>query len=449
MLLKAKGFCKKIFQYFDYTDLKIIGSVGLVLLKDYMVEIGLVQQMNKRIKDNRMQGRIIYRAPEILLCNILRLLNGEYRLSHCMKTSESLFEEMYSSKTVPDFRTLVYYLNRNPETYIQTEKILIEMSMRYLPIKIKELGLKKITIDVDQTARAIHGRQQGANKGYSAKDRNAKLFQAVIWTVRETKTVFKLELLSGEKHSGKDFLNRIQKVMGSLKKLGVEITVVCDSGYENIDVCEYLDSIGVQFLFAIKQSKFVKKRGKYAKNKTVKKEKGEIATVLKERNLETKNDFLFRQIFVQNKIVCDEFGQLSFKNFDSNEFTNVFVTNMKLTQKNIYEFYKKHAQVETIIEELKNDFQLGISHNHKFVFNQAMSQIAAIAYNVKNMFVSDKKIFQTKNEIIKLSTLQRKLIRIPGIIVNNGGKIILKVEKRIFDGLKNYFSLFNYNVSTV
>jgi hypothetical protein len=120
---------------------------------------------------------------------------------------------------------------------------------------------------------------------------------------------------------------------------------------------------------------------------------------------------------------------------------------MELSKFNIYEFYKKHAQIETIIEELKNDFHLAISHSHKFKFNHAMSQIITIAYNVKNMFISDKKILQTKNEIIKLSTLQRKLIHIPGIIVNNGGKIILKVEKRIFDRLKNYFALFKYHLA--
>ena len=141
MLLKAKRFSGKIFHYFEYTDLKIVGSVGLVLLKDYMNEIGLFQLMNLHLKDNRKQGRIIYHAPEIILCNILRLLNGEFRLSHSMKTSESLFEEMYMNKTVPDFRTLIYYLNRNPETNEQVEKILFDMSFCFLRKKIRELKL--------------------------------------------------------------------------------------------------------------------------------------------------------------------------------------------------------------------------------------------------------------------------------------------------------------------
>jgi len=49
--------------------------------------------------------------------------------------------------------------------------------------------------------------------------------------------------------------------MNSLTELGVKITVVCDSDYENIDVFEHLDSIDVQFLIAIKQSQSVKLKG--------------------------------------------------------------------------------------------------------------------------------------------------------------------------------------------
>ena len=175
-------------------------------------------------------------------------------------------------------------------------------------------------------------------------------------------------------------------------------------------------------------------------------ERGNILRVMKERILETDNGYKFRQIFVQNRISCDEFGQTYFKDFDSDEFTNVFVTNMELKKKNIYNQYRKHAVIETIIEELKNDFKLAISHNKSFHVNFAMSQLVAIAYNVKNMFVSENQILQKKNEIIKLSTLQRKFIHIPGIIVNNGGKIILKVEQRIFDQFKKYFKAFGYKL---
>ncbi len=188
-MIKAKRFYKKIFHFFGCTDLKIIGNSGLVLLKDYITQIGLVDRFNEEIKDNREQLRIIYRAPEILLCGILRILNGEYRLSHCQNTCKSFFEEIYSSKTVPDWRTLVYYFNRNPDTNIYLEKILYDMAIDHLKKTIKCQNLKRITLDIDQTAKAIYGQQEGAKKGYSAKDKNSRLFQTVTWSIRETKTL--------------------------------------------------------------------------------------------------------------------------------------------------------------------------------------------------------------------------------------------------------------------
>jgi hypothetical protein len=448
MLLKAKKFYKKFFHYFGHTELKIIGNSGLILLKDYIIEIGLVDSFNKVIKDNRDQMRIIYRAPEILLSCILRILNGEFRLSHCHKTNKNIFEEMYACKTIPDWRTLIYYFKQNPQTSIYLEKILFEMAINQIKNLLIKNKLKRITLDIDQTARAINGYQEGAKKGYSAKDKNSRLFQTVTWSIRETKTIVKQEFLSGEKHSANDFLERLKPMIIKLKKIGVNIRVVCDSGYADIDVFEYLESEGVEFIFAIKQHNTVKKRGKYAKNKELQKQKRDIIRVFKERFLETTGGHIFREIFVQNRVSCDEYGQMYLKNFHTNEFTNVFVTNMQLKKKNIYNQYKDHAVIETIIEELKNDFKIAISHNQSFTFNSAMSQLVAIAYNVKNMFISEKKIFQREKEIIKLSTLQRNFIHIPGIIVNNGGRTILKLEKYYFDRFKNYFKLFGYKIAT-
>lgn len=447
MLLKAKIFCKRIFNYFGYTDKKIIGNGGLVLLKDYMNKIGLVEIFNQRIKDNRNQFQIVYRAPEILLCGILRILNGDSRLSHCENTSEILFSEMFTSKTIPDFRTLVYYFNRNPETSSYLEQILFEMAIKHLKEKIGKKKIKKITIDVDQTARAIHGRQEGAKKGYSARDRNSKLFQVAIWTIRETKTLLKLELRSGESHSAKDFKSRIKSVVENLKSLDLKLVFVIDSGYASTDLFEYLDSEGIEFICASKQTKAVKKRGKNAKNKSVGKYKEEISTVLKERQLKTKNNYILREIFVQNKIAYDEFGQQYFEKLDSNEFTNVFTTNMSLLALNVYNHYKGHAVIETIIEELKNDFKLALAHSNKFHFNESLAQLVAIAYNVKNLFVADVG-FQDQGEetIMKLSTLRRKFIHTPALLVNNCGRLYFRFEKKAFLTFKHIFEYFDYKI---
>jgi hypothetical protein len=448
MLRFAKRFCKKFFQYFGFTDLKILNCSGLIFIKDFMNSSGLTQSFNQHIIDNRCQARITYHAPEILLSCILRILNGEFRLSHAESTSKSFFEQIFTSRTVPDFRTLVYYFESNPKTYEYLQEILFENALKDLKEKIITSKLKSVTINLDQTASAVHGKQERAKKGYAAGKKNAKLFQMAVWSFKETKTIFKLELLSGETHCGNNLLNRLKEVVERLKKLEVKLTFICDSGYENIDVFEYLNDHSINFIFAVRQSALAKKRGKNAKKKVVQYNKGNIKSVLKERELKTKNGHSFRQIFIQNHIQWDEHGQLYFKDFATDEFTNIFVTNMNLHKKNIYKKYKEHAVIETIIEELKNDFKLGISHNDSFEVNSSLAQLVAIAYNVKNIFISNTKILQKSNEIVKLRTFQKNFIQIPGILVNHSGKIILKVEKSYFNFTKNLFINFGYKLAS-
>lgn len=68
-----------------------------------------------------------------------------------------------------------------------------------------------------------------------------------------------------------------------------------------------------------------------------------------------------------------ENGQLFLVDFVSDEFTNVFAINMVLTSKNIYDLYRDHAQVETIICELKTGFGAMKSHCKKFDVNQSLA----------------------------------------------------------------------------
>ena len=132
----------------------------------------------------------------------------------------------------------------------------------------------------------------------------------------------------------------------------MEIRLVADSGYENRTAFDYLDSEGVGFIFVQKQRQNIKNVGKWAKNKQ---NSLKYDSTLKERQLKTDMG-TYRQIFIQVDKVYDEDGQLFFLEFSADEFTNVLATNLALLPEDIYGLYRDHAQVETIIGELKSSF---------------------------------------------------------------------------------------------
>jgi hypothetical protein len=294
--------------------------------------------------------------------------------------------------------------------------------------------LKTITIDVDATASTIYGKQEGAEKGYNPEKRNAKCYQLQVWSVRETKTLLKVELRKGSVHCSNGFLSDLKILVPELQKLGVKIRLVADSGYENYEVFGYLEKMKVGFIIAQRQRKTVKTAGKWAKSK---KNSPKYDCTLKERKLETKYG-TFRQVFIQVDKVYDENGQLFILDFVSDEFTNVFATNMVLTSENIYGLYREHAQVETIICELKSGFGFVKSHSEKFDVNQSLTHLSGIAYNMKTLYASQ--ILKCNEGIPDIKTLRDEEFHIPGYFANHSGK---EVFNTIASAYKRFNIIFN------
>jgi hypothetical protein len=104
-----------------------------------MNSIGLTESFNSQIIDNRN-----HIEHQKFFYPILRILNGEFRLSHTESNLKSFFEEIFSSPKVPDFRTLVYYFNRNPKSYLTLEKKLFENAIILLLIVMQKFFFRRI-----------------------------------------------------------------------------------------------------------------------------------------------------------------------------------------------------------------------------------------------------------------------------------------------------------------
>lgn len=427
---------KPFFVEIRKSRLRIFKSSGLIPLYNFILKSPLKEIIDEEFNDLRNQNGIQYLVSELLLSTLLRLIDGSVRLYHFRhNVNDSFFSKMFTAKTVPHFTTLIYFLKRNiTHAHLSLEKIMFRYSIWVLKQEIIKRDLKIITIDVDATASTIYGKQEGAEKGYNPEKRNAKCYQLQVWSVRETKTLLKAELRKGSVHCSNGFLSDLKILVPELQKLGVEIRLVADSGYENYEVFDYLEEMEVGFVIAQRQRKTVKTAGKWAKNK---KDSLKYDCSLKERKLETKYG-VYRQIFIQVDKVYDENGQLFILDFVSDEFTNVFATNMILTSENIYGLYREHAQVETIIGELKSGFGTVKSHSEKFDVNQSLTQLCGIAYNIKTLYASQ--ILKFGERIPDIKTLRNEELHIPGYFANHSGK---EVFNTIASAHKRFNIIFN------
>lgn len=431
-----KTICRKfkpIFVKIKKSRLEIIKSSGLVPLYNFMLKTPMKEIIDDEFIDIRNQKLIKYLASEFLISIILRLIDGSIRLYHFRhKVNNNFFAKIFEKEAVPHFTTLIYFLKRNGySAHKCLSRIMYRISIWILLQEIQLRKLKTITIDVDATAGSVYGKQEGAEKGYNPEEKNQAAYQLQVWTIRETKSLLKVELRKGSMHCSKGFLEDLKILIPELKKLGVRIRLVADSGYEKYEVFEYLEDNDVGFIFAQRQRKTVKTAGKWAKNKHT---SLKYDCTLKERYL-LHNGKQFRQIYVQVDRIYDELGQLCFVDFLADEFTNVFATNMDFAAENIYGLYREHAQVETIISELKAGLGSVKSRSHSFNVNQSITQLCGIAYNIKTLYAS--RILRNGNdEIPNIQTIRDNDLHVPGYFAKHGGK-------KVFNVIADSFMEFN------
>ncbi len=430
--MKLKTISRKFKPFFfeiKKSRLKLIKSSGLIPLYNFVLKSPLKTIIDEEFFDSRNQKLIKYLVSEFIISAILKLIDGSMRIYHFRhNTNDEMFSQLFKQGTVPHFTTLIYFLKKNKlHAHEYLEKIMFRYSIWVLKQEIAKNSLKTITIDVDATASSIYGNQEGAEKGYNPEKKNNRCYQMQVWSVRETKTLLKVELRRGSVHCSNGFLSDLRILIPELKKLGVKIIVATDSGYENYEAFDYLDSMGIGFIIVQKQRKKVKNAGKWAKNRQI---SLKYDCTLKERQLQTAGG-KYRQIFIQVDKVYDEEGQLYFLEFASDEFTNVLATNMEFSQEKIYGLYREHAQVETIIGELKSGFGSAKSHSQIFDINQSMTQIAGIAYNAKTLYTSQ--ILKYENRIPDIATIRDEELHAPGYFANHGGRKIFNIHGNSFE----------------
>lgn len=423
MVKKFTHRFNKIFDRFQVTKQKLIRSSGLVFVAKYMADSGLLSLLLQRLRDTRVSGKVRFPIAEIVTRIILHLLDGDKRISRFRNNPNlALFVRMFGNEA-PHPSAILAALKSNRLLKKMLDKVILRYALKNVVAYCKSHKIREIVIDTDQSAREIYGHQENVTSGYFAgKPKNTRGFQFRIWCVRDLKILLKADLMPGSTHSQNGVIADLKLIMRTLKKAGITGIFVGDSGFYSTAICDLIEKSGHKFIFAVPQHRTVKRRGKYAKNKRTMLQ-GQIVVKEGFRPASTKPAHRFREIYIQ---VLSTDNQLWF-DFAADEFTNVLVTNSNLDAEKIYQLYRGHAIIETVIEELKNDFATGIAHSAVFHVNATMTTISALAYNVKNGFIDTHRLYFRKNERVKLSTLQNSWLHIPGAISFCGNRHILRL----------------------
>jgi hypothetical protein len=434
MLNKITAKCKKKIHQIGKSELRLIKSSGLAPFFEFMKNRGLKEMIDGTFKDYRWAHKVSFLPYQYFYLIIFQLLDGNLRtFAYRLQMNANLLQIILGAERIPHYTSVIKFMNNMTRASITSlRRLFLKIAITAVGNQIRAHDLKTLTIDVDSTAGSLFGSQEGVAKGYNPQDKNEKCLHLQLWTIRELKLILFMRLRKGNTHCSNNIIRDAKLLIPILQEMGVKVRFVADSGYEQKELFEYLDEMGVGFVVAQKQFQKIVTAGKNAKKKNI---YLKYKAVVKERKSEIMGR-RFRQIFLKVAEAVTETGQLLFPEMMEG-FTNVVITNMDNNFKWLYRFYRKHAQVETIIEEIKNDFGVLKSKGHHLCLNQGFTQLVGIAYNLKNIYA--KEILKLKGAIPKAGTMREMIFQIPGYLSNLSGKIHLKIADNFYRPIKNAF----------
>ena len=290
----------------------------------------------------------------------------------------------------------------------------------------KNIQFDNITLDCDSTILTRYGEQQGALKGYNPKKPGRHSHHPILAFVNDLKLVANFWLRSGNTSSANNFCAFLQDTMRKLGDKTVGL-IRLDSGFYSKEVFEYLESISLDYLVAIRFYIPIQKMISLRQNWLFVDEGIEICdTTYQSPEWEKPR----RMVIVRQKV--KERPKAAGKTLSIFEGTqdyysyrySGYITNLKLPATEVWRLYRGRADSENRIKELRQDFGLNSFSLNDFYATEAALIVAMMAYNLMAIF----RLFVMKSEVQHtLSTLRFKTFAIGAYFQKVKGKTILKI----------------------
>ena len=305
----------------------------------------------------------------------------------------------------------------------------------------KNIQFDNITLDCDSTILTRYGDQEGALKGYNPKKPGRHSHHPILAFVNDLKLVANFWLRSGNTSSANNFRAFLEDTMRKLgdKKVGL---IRLDSGFYSKDVFEYLESISLDYLVAVRFYIPIQKMISLKQNWLYIDEGIEICDTSyqsPEWDQPRRMVVIRQKVKERPKAVGKTLSIFEGTQYHYQYRYSAYITNLRLPATEVWRLYRGRADSENRIKELRQDFGLNSFSLNEFYATEAALTVTMMAYNLMAIF----RLFILKSEVQHtLSTLRFKTFAIGAYFQEIKGKTILRIalakqRREWFEGLWN------------
>jgi len=356
---------------------------GLELLRRYFQLIGLHRRIRRAFADHDLGGD--YGCVRLVLLVIGLLVVGARRLEHVRYVAgDPLFLRLCGLARVPSDRTVVNWLKKFTQRSLQA---LISLNTELLHEQIEQLGLRRLTIDVDGTVIRTGGKVAFAVRGYNPHHPKDPSYYPLLAHIAQTSQILRIRNRPGNINDSRGARAFLTEIVGELRgRFGrsMPLEFRMDGAFFQENILKLLDRLGCSFAIKVPFWKWLPLRSLVSAQKRWTRLDSETSCF--ETEMPIQQWGLSLRVVVYRERVHHKSPrnyQLDLFDPDDGYFEySAITTNKSLAPSALWDFMAGRGAHEKMIGELKGEFGLDVVPTNHYGANSAWQQLSILAHNL-------------------------------------------------------------------
>lgn len=408
---------------------------GLMLIDHYLRLYRIHARIKQTFKAYGFKGD--YSIGDILFTLLIMVLLGAERLQHIdhLKT-DPLFKRVVRLTRIPHRTKLSTALKQFGSDAI---KALAELNSELVIEKVAQLGLNKITIDLDGTVISTKGHPSWAFKGYNPIKKGAKSYFPLTAHIGETGHFLTIVNRPGNVHDSNRALVTIQAIRRQLCDFVVRFRA--DSAFCVPDVINYLLKNHIGFAIKAPFWKLLNVKTAAQNRKRwfkINKQWGYFWIKSPIESVEHEH-----HVIILRKTVRESKKPYQLKLFSPNngvyQYSAIVTHTKDWEPEDLLSFVSGRSAQENSISELKTSFAFDHIPTNTYQANSAYMQLSQMAYNLATSMQHSmglaRKRLPNKKRTRLFQYMEWKTIRF--LLINRAGRIAWENGTKILQMTKN------------
>jgi DDE family transposase len=397
---------------FRFDDPSVTGFGGVLGLKAFADRIGLTATLRDE-PSFALQALESFSAAQIIEQALFLRIAGFDRFSHALDVTDDLALDAILGE-----RASVATLFRRLARFSDEQLLALKQIGESVALHGIERDHKRLRIAIDSTVLTVFGDQEHAEKGYNPDRRGAKSYNPLVAATIEEPRIVGGFLRPGNAAS----LTNAQDLVCELsQRLGKQVEAYLDAGFFGDPMLRTMESVGWTYVVSAPARKELREQARNARFSRLTRD-SEIASFEHEMGRDggkvTRRFIVLRRFFdpkdsKQGKIFAEDRPFLEF----------FYVTNLRITPREVVKRYNLRARIELVIRDLKENYALECIPSESWAGNAAHVLLSFLAFNVLGL--CGRPVLKAAGMSVSGAKLRNLLVRIAARVVRSARRIVL------------------------